>query len=266
MDNLAPDFQRLHIPYIESKIGTRHANHFAFTISSLIEGCIYFAVRICIKPTWLNDRDQFYFPTFPSVIAGLTRNPLQETGDSAFQRNDEKEFIEFQNDCLAFTLFHSQNRITIKDGVNHWIPFTETEVNANYKFESHFMTNFINGERKQNGYTNLFEQAKEESIKREFSAEAQEVFDAGKEIWKYYHANFANFGKVFNFAKVKDYNVNASLYDIKEYFKGRNEKGNINQTSQDKKFNILDKELTSKLNILAQKIEPKVYEYGFLKA
>jgi len=29
-------------------------------------------------------------------------------------------------------------------------------------------------------------------------------------------------------------------------------------------FNILDKELTAKLNILAKKIEPKVYEYEFL--
>ena len=55
------------------------------------------------------------------------------------------------------------------------------------------------------------------------------------------------------------------MYDIKEYFKGRNEKGNMNQKSTDPEFNRLDKELTEKLKLLAQKIEPKVYEYEFLK-
>jgi hypothetical protein len=55
------------------------------------------------------------------------------------------------------------------------------------------------------------------------------------------------------------------LYDIKEHFKKRNEKGVVNQKSNDEKFSELDKELTAKLKILAEKIEPKIYEYGFLK-
>jgi uncharacterized protein (DUF3820 family) len=226
----APDFQKIHHPYLTLSPTTRHSRAYYFNVTNLIEGCIYFAVRLCIKPTWLNDRYQFCFP------------------------NDNwKNDIEFQNDCLAFTLFHSQNRITVKDGANHWIPFVEAEVNAHHKFESHFMTSFINGKIKQNGYVNLFEQAEETNcISREFSTEAQEVFEAGKGLWKLYH-------------KQPKVNVNASLYDIKEYFKLRNEKGNINQKSTNPEFNILDKELTAKLNILAQKIEPKVYEYGFLK-
>ena len=223
------DFQKIHQPYLTLS-SVRLSRRYYCDVTNLIEGCIYFAVRLCVEPTWLNDRDQFYFP------------------------NDNwKNDIEFQNDCLAFTLFHSQNRIIVKDGVNHWIPFVETEVNAHYKFESHFMTSFINGKIKQNGYINLFEQANETTcIKREFSKEAKAVFDAGRELWKYYH-------------KQPKVNVNASLYDIKEYFKGRNEKGKVNQKSQNKEFNSLDKELTAKLKILAQKIEPKVYEYGFLK-
>ena len=225
-----PDFQKVHQPFIALRKTSRHAYFLCFSINNIIEGCIYFAVRLCIKPTWLNDRDQFYFP------------------------NDGwKNDIEFQNDCLAFTLFHSQNRITVKDGVNHWIPFVESEVNAHYKFESHFMTNFIRGERKQNGYTNLFEQAEETiCLKREFSKESQSVFEAGKELWKLFH-------------KQPNVNVNASLYDIKEHFKGRNEKGNVNQQSQNKVFNELNANLTAAMKILASKIASKIYEYGFLK-
>lgn len=53
-------------------------------------------------------------------------------------------------------------------------------------------------------------------------------------------------------------------YDIKEYFQGRNEKGRMNSTSADEKYNKLIGLLRSKLKILATKIEPKVYEHGFL--
>lgn len=92
------------------------------TQKNVIPMVIYLAVRHCIKATWLNDRDQFLFP------------------------NDGwKKDKEFQNDCLAFTLFHGQNRISSKQGTNHWIPFTENEVNAPERFESHFMTDFIGG-------------------------------------------------------------------------------------------------------------------------
>jgi hypothetical protein len=80
-----------------------------------------------------------------------------------------KTDTDFQNDCLAFTLFHSQNRISskilllkdtpkIKDfdplkgviNVNHWIPFTETQINAHEKFESSFMTDFMSGKLDRN--------------------------------------------------------------------------------------------------------------------
>jgi hypothetical protein len=158
---------------------------------------------------------------------------------------------------LAFTLFHSQNRITVKDGVNHWIPFTEKEVNANYKFESHVMTNFISGERKQNGYIDLFKETT--CTKREFSPEATKVFDAGRELWKYYH-NHPSPSK----GGETSINVNASLYDIREHFQGRNEKRKMNNTSTDPTYNELIENLRFALKILAQKIEPKVYEYGFL--
>jgi hypothetical protein len=89
---------------------------------NLIASAIYFAVRHCIEASWLNDRDLFLFPY-----------------------NNFSFDIEFISDSLVFALFHSQNRVSSKDGINHWIPFTEEEVYARGKFESHFMTDFIKG-------------------------------------------------------------------------------------------------------------------------
>jgi hypothetical protein len=86
------DFQKIHQPYITLNFSTRNSRHFYCDVSNLIEGCIYFAVRLCVDATWLNDRDQFYFPN-----------------------NHWKNDIEFHNDCLAFTLFHSQNRTSSKE-------------------------------------------------------------------------------------------------------------------------------------------------------
>jgi hypothetical protein len=61
------------------------------------------------------------------------------------------------------------------------------------------------------------------------------------------------------------YNPNASLYDIREYFQGRNEAGKMNNKSKDEHYNQLIASLRESLKTLAKKIEPKVYEYGFLK-
>jgi hypothetical protein len=55
------------------------------------------------------------------------------------------------------------------------------------------------------------------------------------------------------------------LYDIREHFQGRNDKGNMNSKSDDETYNELIANLRTELKTLATKIEPKVYEYGFLK-
>ena len=114
------------------------------------------------------------------------------------------------------------------------------------------MTDFINGKIKIERENNLFGTAENQTLKREFSAEATAVFDAGRELWKYYH-------------KQHNVNVNASLYDIREYFQGRNEQGRMNSKSNDEKYMELIGELRNKLNFLADKIKPKIYEYEFLK-
>jgi len=194
---------------------------------NLIESCICFAVRKCIEATWLNDRDQFLYPN-----------------------TNWKGDIEFQNDCLAFTLF--SNGIQSKFGVNNWIPFTEQEVNAKEKFESNFMSQFINGKLKLNTTSDLFDTQNHRITPLEFSPEATAVFNSARELWKYYHQQ-------------PNCNVNASLYDIREHFQGRNDKGKMNNRSTDAIYTNLIGNLREMLKLLAVKIKPKIYEYEFLK-
>ena len=232
MASVGNDFQNQRMIFVDNeeknnwKKGGRHTR---ITAENLILVSIYYAVRKVIPATWLNDRDQFLYPKESWQID-----------------------IEFQNDCLAFSLFN--NNIQTKYGTNHWIPFNEYEVNAQAKFESNFMTNFIKGKIKHE-VTNdtLFEETKtEEQKKLVFSEEATAVFDAGRELWKYYHAQ-------------NGVNVNASLYDIREYFQGRNDKGRMNSKSDDTIYMELIGNLRESLKTLANKIKPKVYEYEFLK-
>lgn len=207
-------------------------HHWQITKDNIVESSIYYAVRKVIPATWLNDRDQFLYP------------------NDGWQSDKE-----FQNDCLTYTLF--SNNIQSQFGVNHWIPFTESEVNSREKFESNFMSKFIKGKIKHDDEkTNIFTVVSEPKAHYEtplkFSIEAKAVFDAGRELWRYYHSK-------------PNCIVNASLYDIREYFQGRNEKGKMNNKSSDEIYSKLISDLRDKLAILSQKIEPKVYEYEFLK-
>ena len=230
MHNNKTDFQHNIQVVITSNDNKDHTT--PITAKNLIEMSIYLTLRKCIAATWLNDRDQFLYP------------------NDGWQ-ND----LEFQNDCLAFTLF--SNNIQSVFGINNWIPFTEQEVNAKEKFASNFMTQFIGGKLKIEASANtLFETETKASdynnVPREFSEEATAVFSAGRELWKYYHAQ-------------KDINVNASFYDIRAYFQGRNDKGRMNAKSNDAQYTILISELRNNLSLLANKIKPKVYEFEFLK-
>jgi hypothetical protein len=115
------------------------------------------------------------------------------------------------------------------------------------------MTNFIKGKLKPTGNGTLLETEKHRTTALVFSPEATDVFEAGKALWIYYHAQ-------------PKCNVNASLYDIREHFQGRNEAGKMNNKSEDETYSQLIGDLRDNLKKLAKKIEPKVYEYGFLKA
>ena len=233
--NNGPDYQNnkfLKISSIQTKVvggNLNNATKYKITATNLIQISIYLSVRLCIEATWINDRDQFLYP-----------NDLWE------------EDLEFQSDCLAFTLFHGQNRITSEEGINHWIPFSEAEVGAKNNFESHFMKDFIYGKIKPKETKELLTERR--SLKPiKFSKEAKDIFEAGRELWKYYH-------------KHDLININASYYDIRKFFQGVDSKsGRMNNKSIDETYNKLIGNLRERMKILAKKIEPKIYEFGFLK-
>ncbi len=199
------------------------------TARNLLHVCVYFAVRHAIHATWINDRDQYNSP-----IPSYSRDHL------------------FISDCLIFTIFNGQNRINEKGGINNWIPFTEDEVGAKDCFKSHFMSDFIKG-KLRNGQSSLFGDQTSPFV---FSPEANDVITAGRKLWAYYHSQ-------------PKANPDASLYDIKMYFQGtktiKSGKIQMNNESQDKKYMELIGILREKLRLLASRIEPKIYEYGFLR-
>ncbi|NDV11704.1 hypothetical protein [Crenobacter caeni] len=133
--------------------GYGNAGSFFVTADNLWKAAIIFTVRRIIKPTWLNDRDQFLQPT-------------QEPSD------------EFQSDCLIWMLFNTSNLSAGANGlewngkkwslVNHFIPFSEEEVGASGRFESDFMSKHMG--------------------KQKLSKQAKAVLDEGRKIWAKYHS------------------------------------------------------------------------------
>lgn len=233
------DFQHNNIVYIvNSRNQLPNPRGIWINKDNLLAVAVYFSVRHCVSKTWLNDRDQFLFP-----------NKSWETD------------VEFKNDSLTYTLFN--NNIRSFCGVNHWIPFAEIEVDAREKFDSNFIVDFIKGKISTGiDAPNKRQLSLEEPVvpynskggnnRLEFSSKAMAVFEAGKELWKYYH-------------KQRGCNVNASLYEIREHFQGKNEKGIMNNTSGDAEYMFLISRLRDSIKELADKIAPKVYEHGFLK-
>ena len=184
------DFQQQNLVFIANYVSDlQHNQKIHISPNNLIEVMIALSVRLCIEADWLNDRDQFLYP-----------------------KNTWEDDTEFQNDCAAFTLFHSQNRISSEQGVNHWIPFTEVQLNAKDSFASHFMTDFLSGKIKKTADDSLFSSDTKSSSPLKFSSEANAVFEAGLSLWKYYHS--------FDLI-----NVNASYYDIRAFFQKFNDKG-----------------------------------------
>ena len=133
--------------------GFSSAGSFFVTPENLWQSAIVFSVRRLIKPTWLNNRDQFLQPTVP-----LTD--------------------EFKTDCLMWMLFNGSNLTAGADDlewnnrkwslVNHFIPFTEAEVGAPDRFESDFMVQYL--------------------ADKSLSPEALAVLNAGRGLWQAYFA------------------------------------------------------------------------------
>lgn len=205
----------------------KEAGQFYISDYNLVPASIYFAARKVVKADWMNDRDQFLEPN-PNWI------------------NDD----DFKSNCLIYSIFN--NSIQQKYGKNHWIPYTEDQVGAPEKFESNFMSDFLMGRVKKMGNSLHSNNNNFLALPMQFTQEAQSVYNAGLALWSYY-------------LKQPNINVNASLYDIREHFNGRDENGKMNTRSLDETFNSLNTTLRENLKLLTSAIVPKIYEYGFLK-
>jgi hypothetical protein len=92
---------------------------------NIIANAVFLCVRKVIEKTWINDRDQYLFP------------------HDKWEKDEE-----FKSNCLMFMLFDQSNTVKSADGINHWIPFTESEVNAKEKFDSDYMSQFLKGKKR----------------------------------------------------------------------------------------------------------------------
>ena len=186
---------------------------------NLWQAAVVFSVRRLIKHTWLNDRDQFLQPT-----ESLTR--------------------EFKTDCLVWMLFNGSNLTASADEleydgrkwsiVNHFIPFTEQEVNAPGRFESDFLVHYM--------------------ANKKFSNEAKEVLSEGKMLWRAY---FAHTDTRSIRDKLKLNRTDVGWYQIRKALELRNSSSS-NAPVDFAPFKEVYKKLT-------EKIQPKVFELGFLK-
>ena len=158
---------------------------------NLLQVSIIFAVRRLVKPTWLNDRDQFLQPTEP-----LTN--------------------EFKSDCLLWMLFNGSNLTASADKlewngknwsiVNHFIPYTEDEVGANGRFESDFMVKYLAGLK--------------------LSPEAKAVLATGKTLWQAYFKDIDKDGRTVR-DELKLNRPDVGWYQIRNALKKRNESGDV---------------------------------------
>ena len=122
------------------------------TEQNLWQAAVVFSVRRLIKPTWLNDRDQFLQPS----------HALSD---------------EFKTDCLVWMLFNGSNLSAGADGLewdgrtwsltNHFVPFAESAVGATGRYESDFMVRYLAG--------------------LAFSSQAQAVLDQGRALFARFH-------------------------------------------------------------------------------
>lgn len=197
--------------------GYGNAGAFFVTAENLWQTAVLFAVRRLVKPTWLNDRDQF----------------LQPTGELS---------DEFKSDCLIWMLFNGSNLTASADGlewngrtwslVNYFIPFTEQEVGSAGRFESDFMAQYI--------------------ARLTLSPEARAVLDAGRHLWRQYHAT--RFEK-----KIRD-EFKLNRPDVGWYQVRRALEANADSEAVD------FEPFKAAYAALSGKLRPQVYELGFLRA
>ncbi|MFA6483402.1 MAG: hypothetical protein WCW62_12540 [Bacteroidales bacterium] len=195
------------------------AGGYFVTSENLWKTAVLFSVRRLIKPTWLNDRDQFLQPSVE----------LSEV---------------FKTDCLVWMLFNGSNLSSGADDlewngkkwslVNHFIPYTETEVGAPDRFESDFMVRYM--------------------LDKTLSYESNALLAEGKKLWQAYfaHTDVRNLRD-----ELKLNRPDVGWYQVRKALQARNASGDYAPVSF--------KDFEKSYKALTDKLQPMVYELGFLK-
>ncbi|KAK3582495.1 hypothetical protein CHS0354_024042 [Potamilus streckersoni] len=198
-------------------------NGFYLTPENLWQAAIVFTVRRIIKPIWLNDRDQFLQPDQPLTA-------------------------EFKADCLVWMLFNGSNLTASADNlewqgkkwsiVNHFIPFTESEVNSNGRFESDFMVRYL----------------ADNEVSKNLSEEAKHVLEEGKKLWQAYFSQ-TDVHSVRDALKLNRSDV--GWYQVRKAVQARNASGDFAEVSF--------RDFEAAYKALTEKLRPMVFELGFLR-
>lgn len=212
--------------FILSSVAGR-GNGLFVTPENLWKCAVLFTVQKIIPHTWINHNDQFL-------------QPNSELSD------------EFKSDCLVWMIFNGKNLTAGADNLvwdnrewsitNHFIPYTEDEVNAPDRFESDFMVRYIEKLPHLSGTDSPF------------SCEARAVLEEGKKLWRAY------FSATDERAVRDKYKLNrsdAGWYQIRGALKSRSESGDFPPVS----FSAFE----TAYRTLTEKLRPLVFKYGFLR-
>lgn len=201
------------------------AGAFSVEEKNFEKSMIIHAVRRIPKATWLNDRDQFMQP----------------------EKNLSREFI---CDCVIWSIFSNSNQTVSLRNVeyegeiyrmkNNLFPFKREEIIL-WENSSPDIKLQIEIEREERFLAEWIA-----ANKKNFSAESLRVLNCGREIYKYFYANFLE----LNIAKWKIFDWDAGWYQVRMSLK---------EIGYDfEKFSALHK-------LLGEKILPQIYELGFLR-
>ncbi|MGV6840264.1 MAG: hypothetical protein ACWA40_08735, partial [Planktomarina sp.] len=151
---------------------------------------------------------------------------------------------DFKSDCLIWMLFNGSNLTASADGlewndrtwslVNHFIPFTEAEVNSDDRFESDFMVQYLS--------------------KLRLSKEAKLVMKEGRQLWQAYFEHTPPH-TVRDDLKLNRPDV--GWYQVRKALERRGESG----THAPVDFT----DFKAAYAALGDKLRPQVYDLGFLK-
>ena len=212
--------------FILSSVAGR-GNGLFVTPENLWKCAVLFTVQKIIPHTWINHNDQFL-------------QPNSELSD------------EFKSDCLVWMLFNGKNLTAGADNLvwdnrewsitNHFIPYTEDEVNAPDRFESDFMVRYIEKLPHLSGTDSPF------------SSEARAVLEEGKKLWRAY---FSATDERTVRDKYKLNRSDAGWYQIRGALKARCESGDFPPVS----FSAFE----TAYRTLTEKLRPLVFKYGFLR-